>query len=263
MLGQILGGMLAGSPDVPTWKPITPEGSQSKAVGSNLDVLPELQTLASKTNTFNQAELQRMLELAIPGYKEIQAQQSAIVQGQLGGELTKDEINAMQRNAAKFGIASGAGVGSGFTTNRTLRDLGISTLQRQQLGLNNAQQWIRQTAAMTTPNMFNMTSMFLTPESVFQMDFQNQTAQFQRDWTQNQLEWGSDWKTLTGKAMADFDKQVMDTGFGMLGMFGGGMLGGAGGMLGGGGGSSESSVGKLPQLQSIGIPNSPYQYGPG
>jgi len=105
MIGQILGGLLAGSPDVPKWTPITPEDSQRKAVASNINVLPEAQRLASQTNTFNQAELERMLAASIPGYQNIMAKGSEIVQSQLGGELSESELRAMRRNEAAYGAA--------------------------------------------------------------------------------------------------------------------------------------------------------------
>jgi len=115
---------------------------------------------------------------------------------------------------------------------KTLRDLGLGTLERQQTGLNNAQSWIRNSAALTVPQMFNISSMFLTPSQVFEMDFQNQTQQFSRDWMEEQLDWGSDWKTLTGKAISNFDQQLQNPMFSMIGTAGGAVAKGVGGAIG-------------------------------
>jgi hypothetical protein len=222
--GDVLGGLIAGHPNVPKWQPITAESQQAAAIKGNLQSLPELEKLAGQTNTFNQSELERMLSASIPGYKNIMEQGSEVVQSQLGGQLSDSEIRSIERNINASNIGRGTGL-TQFSKFDTARELGIGTLERQQSGLNNAQSWIRNSAALTTPQMFNTASMFLSPESTFQMNFQNQTQKFSRDWMNNQLKWGSKFTTLLGKSMADTDASLS----GMIGMGAGGAATGGGG----------------------------------
>lgn len=226
---QVGGGLLAGHPDTIDWQPLTPSGEQKKAIQANTENLGANQELASKTNAFNQAELQKMLEKAIPGYSAIQQQSSDIIQAQLGGELTKDELNAMRRNWGLAGVLTGSGADSGFVKNRTLRDLGLQTIQRQQQGLSNAQSWLKSSASYAMPQLFDMTSMFLTPAQTFQMDYQNQMAAIGIGNYNNAMEWGSNWKTLLGKAISEEGQSLSNMGsFNMGSMFGGGGGGGGG-----------------------------------
>jgi len=94
---------------------------------------PQARRIASGENTFNQEELNRIMELAVPGYSGIQGQRSKNAGSLLRGELPPDVAALIQRKSASGALAGGYG-GSGAARNLTLRDLGINSLDAMREG---------------------------------------------------------------------------------------------------------------------------------
>jgi hypothetical protein len=94
---------------------------------------PQAKRVASTENTFNQEELNRMMELAVPGYGGLQGQRAKNAGSLLRGELPPDVEALVKRKAAARSVAGGFG-GSGMARNLTLRDLGLTSLDAMTTG---------------------------------------------------------------------------------------------------------------------------------
>lgn len=167
-------------PKIPEWQDITLAGEQAKAINANQSALPETQKLAGDVNRFNQAELERMLEQAMPGYQNILNKQRGIIESGLRGEIPEDVSRQIQRETA-FGALQGGFGGSEMGRNLTARDLGLTSLNITNNALDSASRWMAQTQSLRMPGQFDVTSMFVTPTQMFQATFQNQQQKFERD----------------------------------------------------------------------------------
>lgn len=182
-------------------KPIIPEAPKSDqilkdAVEANLGVLPKAQELASRTNIFNQQELDKLIEKALPGGP---SQIRSNIAAELRGELPPDVVAQIQRAVASR-AASGGFSGTGFSTALGAQDLGLGSLALTERGLNSAQRWLAQSMAP----MADVGRSFISVPQQMQVA----SDQWNRDWTQ-------------AKIKAAPDPQVrgsFDTFMGLLGM---------------------------------------------
>jgi hypothetical protein len=179
-----IGSIIAGKPDIPAWNAIDLGQQQTKAISENQGSLPALETLAGQTNTFNIDQMQKMLQSVIPGYKDLVSGVTGNIQSMVGGKIPKDVQDAIQSSGAARSLTGGFG-GSGLSGNLVARDLGLTSLDLTGKGDSAAQSWISSMAQVNSPGMFNMSSMFVSPQQQFQDTMENQTAQFQRDYASN------------------------------------------------------------------------------
>lgn len=231
---DIIGGLIAGKPSIPAWKTIDLGEQQTKAIQENQNSLPALENLASNTNSFNMEQLQSMLKSIIPGYDAITAGVSKDITSMVSGEIPADVSNAVQNSAAARALTGGFG-GSGISGNLTARDLGLTSLDIMGKGISSAESWLSTVSNIASPQMFNMTSMFVTPQQQFQDTMENQTQQFQRDYVSNL----NDYQHSLGVYAANDIQDSFSTAMSLVGSFMGGMGGGSGG---GGGGSTNPGL---------------------
>lgn len=244
---SLIGNLLDPKREIPAWKPITLGDSQTQAIDQNIASLPKLKDLAGDVNSFNQDQMLAMLRKAIPGYDQQVGKVNDIINSELSGEIPKDIQDAIARSGASKAL-SGGYAGSGMGRNLVARDLGLTSLDLTQKGIDSASKWIQQSAALMMPGQFNVASMFVSPTQQFDATFQNQTAQFQRDWAQENL----DYEQSFGHALAQDVTSTMSTiqqlAFSYLGGMGGG--GGISSMFGGGKGGNGGF-----QMDSPNYPN--------
>jgi hypothetical protein len=65
--------------------------------------------------------------------------------------------------------------------NLEARDLGLTSLQLTQQGLNAAERWLAGTKALAVPGQFDVSAMFLSPAQRVSATVANNTGQFNRD----------------------------------------------------------------------------------
>jgi hypothetical protein len=232
VLGALVGdaiGAFGKKPKVPELPTIDPTATQQKTVAGNLSNLPDIMQLGAGVNLFNQQQLMKLQEMALPGGL---AQGQANILAMLKGELPADVARAVTRSAAGRAIAGGFG-GSQLAGSLGLRDLGITSLQTMQQGLSAAERWM----AATTAQQFNITSMFFTPQQRLGFEMDDRQQRFQRDSLAAQVAAAPD----PAKAALGRELDRMFNTFAQFGMMaaGGAMPGGGGGgggMMGGGGG---------------------------
>lgn len=207
LLPQIIGGLLQEKPKVPEFKGVDVQAEQAKATTGNIANFGQASQLGAKVNQFNQDQLLGMLRKAIPGYDNIMNQGSNLIQSYMRGEIPQDVKNQIGRNSAETSIAGGYG-GSGMARNLEARDLGLTSLQLTQQGLSSADKWLNSAAARSTPQMFDVTSMFVSPMQQTAVSIGERDSRFQRDWVKNQLDAEYSLGTVVGRAIIKTDDQI-------------------------------------------------------
>ncbi len=221
-------------PEVPEFAPINAQAEQNRAIGGNVAAFAGASRLGGMVNTFNQGQLLTMLRAAIPGYDDIMNKGSGLVQSYLRGEVPKDVQDQIGRNAAERSLSGGYG-GSGMARNLEARDLGLTSLQLTQEGLSSAQRWMDSATARATPQMFDVTSMFISPTQQIETSFRESNRRWERDWLAAKINAAPEpWAAHLGQTL----DSIADTALSMLASYGGGMMGGGGGGGGMGGGMS-------------------------
>lgn len=208
MLGpQIVGGLLQEKPDVPKFTPIDTTKEQAKAVAGNIANFGQISKLAGQANTFNQEELNKMLESAIPGYHSMVTSIGGRINDFLSGTIPKDVMGNVERSSAYRSLSGGYG-GSGMARNLVARDLGLTSLQLIEKGIDAGSRWIATAKANTVAPQFDVSSMFITPQQRIATTMWNKEGQFNRDWLNNQVKAEYSTGTVVGKAIVKTDDQI-------------------------------------------------------
>lgn len=105
----------------------------NETLGAAQGATPQAEALASGQNTFNQSEVDRLLETSIPGYREGQVKRTQNALSLLNGDIPQDVSAQVARHSAGEAIDGGF-AGSGASRNLTARDLGRTSLDLQGLG---------------------------------------------------------------------------------------------------------------------------------
>lgn len=173
---DLIGTLMKGS--APTYTPADISGAPAKATGINQANLPAAEQLASGVNVFNQEQVLKMLNMAIPDYSKIMAASEGVINAQLSGGWLPGEKAALQDLGASVAARSGA-AGSQFGAFSTL-GLGYAALeQRANAGISNAQSWLKTADALTKAPVFDVTKMFLSPMDVANFDATQHELQYE------------------------------------------------------------------------------------
>jgi len=181
--GGILGGLLGAGkkPVIPAFKPIDFAAEQKQAIKQNLGSLSSASELARKTTTADQSVLEEQLRRAIPGYDQLIAQAGSNIGASLRGEISPEISSQVQRSTAGRALSGGFGGASGMGRSLTARDLGLTGMQIQNQGLQQAQSFIQQQRMFGMVQPFSTSSMFITPAQRVGVLQQQQQAQYSRD----------------------------------------------------------------------------------
>ena len=186
--GGILGGLFgAKKVKVPELKPIDFAGEQKQAIQQNIASLEPATELAQKTTSAEQNILEQQLRRAIPGYDQIIAQAGKTIGSRLRGEVDQDVASQLQRSSAGRALGGGFGAGSGMGLALSARDFGLTSMQIQNQGLAQAQNFIQQQRTMGMAQPFSVSSMFITPGQRIGAMQQQQQLQYGRDLTAAQV----------------------------------------------------------------------------
>lgn len=213
---------------VPTFQRVNTEKEQEAAIKQNIASLQSGTELATKTTAAEQTLLESQLRRAIPGYDQLVSQASSNIGSALKGEISSDVQSQLQRSSAGRALSGGYGAGSGVGRNLSARDFGLTSMQVQNQGLAQAQNFIQQQRTFGMAQPFSVSSMFITPTQRINLSLQENQFQFNRDMAAAQVAAQPD------PMMAAIGGSLSNIG-GMA--FGGGM----GKMMGGGTGTGTSS----------------------
>ena len=180
---SLLGGLLSkgSKPKIPELKPIDFAAEQRQAIQQNIAALQPATELAQKTTAAEQSQLETQLRRAIPGYDQLVSQAGANIGAALRGEISPEVSAQVQRSTAGRALSGGFGAGSGFGRSLTARDLGITSMQLQNQGLAQAQNFIQQQRTFGMAQPFSISSMFITQSQRINALSQQNQQQYNRD----------------------------------------------------------------------------------
>lgn len=177
---NILSDLTGTKPEVPKLTLPDISKTQIDTAEGNLAVLPLAQKLGSGVNAFNLAELAKALEFWSPG--SLQKVQGTLA-AQLSGELEVGDTQSIIRSATAAGYGKGFNFGAGgIGRNLVMRDLGIGVQQQKQRGFQNLLAFNQ-----ASPQPFNVTSMFFTPQQRLAASTYQAEQMFNRDWLEAQV----------------------------------------------------------------------------
>lgn len=202
-----LGGLLGEDVEAPEVKPISTAEEASKAVAANLGVLGQAEQLASQVNRGAQQRLLESLQAAIPGYGQMVGKTAENIQANLAGQIPEDVQRAIQRATASRAVAGGF-AGSQFGRNLTARDLGLTSLQLMNQGVQQSNQFLANARQNLTAPQFDVSNMFISPAQQLQVAAQNAANQFNAQYLQNQLTAAQSPMTGFGRALGTFGGAV-------------------------------------------------------
>lgn len=220
--------------DAPPAPYVDPSREAGKAIAGNLRNLPEAARLGAETNEQLIAQYLDSLRTLIPNFDQISGNISGNIEALSRGELPQDVQNLIGRKAAEMGVVTGTS-GSDFDKYRSLRNLGLTSLQATDQALTSAARWM-QTVTSGAPR-FDFTRAFISPEVQIQTQMQNEINRWNVAWLETQLKAQPSNAEQAYAQILDYvaDFATSAAGVGMGGVGGGGM-GGMGGAAGGGAG---------------------------
>lgn len=145
-------------PKAAQFQPVNFQQEQRTAITGNLGAFGEASNLARQTNTFNAEEINRMLELSLPGAAGMKHKATANITDWMSGKLSIEDTDAIRTSAAGRAVGGGFG-GTGMGRNLEARDLGLSQLDIKMRGTDAASRWL---AAARSP-VFDVSSLFVKP----------------------------------------------------------------------------------------------------
>ena len=235
-----IGNLIKKKVNAPTYVPIDTGEELKRATSANLGVLGQAEQLASRVNEGAQERLLKSLQAAIPGYQEMVGQTSANIQANLAGQIPEDVQRAIQRAGAAKGVAGGF-AGSQFGRNLTARDLGLTSLQLMNQGVQQSNQFLANARQNLTAPQFDVSNMFVSPAQQLQVTAQNRANQYNAEWLQRQLSAAQSWQTIVGSGLNQFGQSLGSMGSlggtpapsqPSTGAMSGGMFGAMGGIMG-------------------------------
>lgn len=192
------------------------------AVAAGNANLPGAQKFATGVNLGAQGDLTAVLEKAIPGYSPMQASRSQAVQSFLKGEIPADVAQQINRAGASHALEGGYG-GTPAGRNLVARDLGLTSLNLMDKGLNQAGNLIQSTPL---PRMMQANDILnLTASGVGSTRSKERTEKLDMLLGAAQAPTSSD---VWAKTLTDMGGQMASSGGGG----GGGGMGGLGGIMG-------------------------------
>lgn len=234
-MASMLHSLLSEKPKVPQFKKVDFGAETEDMLAENQENLPAAAAFAEEFNRLSGDQLNAALERMLPGYANLRDQTTGNINSMLSGKLPTDVENRIERYAAERGINTGT-AGSDFGEHAAVRNLGLTSLQLSQQGLDSAMRWIESSASRTPT--YNMASSFVPIQQRVGIRASENQFQFQRDWLKNKVDAIPEgWEA----ALITLADNIEEIGSSILSSYAGGAVGGMGGG-GGGGGSSAPPV---------------------
>jgi hypothetical protein len=192
-----LDDLLGRKPVVPEVPALSLPEEQRKAVDANLAIAPE----AAKLATFSQEQINKMMEMAIPGFAGMRGQIAGNIGALLRGEIPTDVSQEVKRQGAGRALTGGF-AGTDAASKLVARDLGLTSLGLTKEGLSSAESWIQNMEQLFSPSQALFSGMMVTPQQMFSAATQERDVQFQKKWLQEQID------SLPSPAAAAFKEAV-------------------------------------------------------
>lgn len=200
----LLGSLIKKKPEVPTFRPIDPSTEAGKAISGNRANFSEAAALASEADQFNQDQLLARMRSLVPNIDGITQQASSNIESQLRGEIPDDVAAQVARTSASKAFRGGFS-GSQRAGNLTTRDLGLTSLQLTQTGLDSASRWLQTAKSTLSAPQMDVTSMFITPAQQIQTAWQNEQARMSNQFMKNQVDSEFSFGNRLASGLSGFD----------------------------------------------------------
>lgn len=152
---------------------------QGDAINANIANFAQAEKLTSMANMANQTELNKLIEMQLPGGSQII--KDNIMAG-IQGKLSPGTLVQLKRLAAEKGVG-GQGVGSNFNLAGEISDFTTKTEDLITQRMDSASRWIAQTLA---PRM-GVQSMFIDPLTRINLDVSERDKKFMADTRNDQI----------------------------------------------------------------------------
>jgi hypothetical protein len=236
------------APEVDTTK------AQRDATRGNLKNLGDIERLGTATNDVTARQFAAFMEKLVPGFSSISGKIAENIKSQVSGELPADVRRMLSRTAAEKGIARGTS-GSEFEDYGELRDLGLTSLEITNKGLDTMTRWMSM-INQSAPT-FNSTSMFVTPAQRIASEQWNEVNRYQTQFLKNQIKMlPSNLEMGAAQGMDNIATLLMTYAQMGMGGMGGAPAGDGGGQFVGG----NQSVGQMPAYQSYPSVSNSYDF---
>ena len=202
-----LGNLMKKKVNAPGYTPISTAEEAQRATAANLSVLGQAEELASKVNVGAQERLLQSLQAAIPGYESMVGQTAANIQANLEGRVPEDVQRALARAGASKAVSGGFS-GTQFGRNLTARDLGLTSLQLMNQGVQQSNQFLANARQNLTAPQFDVSNMFISPAQQLAVTAQNRANQYNAEWLQRQLSAAQSWQTIVGSGLNQFGQSL-------------------------------------------------------
>ena len=176
---SLLKEIFGSRPDLPRFRPINIDEEVTKTLSTNRANLGEATALARDTAKADVDIALQSLDQFAPGSRDVINGLVSNLQSGLRGELPQDTIRFVSDRANARSFAGGFG-GSGAGRNLGLRDLGLTSLQRSNQAIAQANQSLALFGNLA-PRSFSVGSSFLTPTQRISALQAERNAQFQAD----------------------------------------------------------------------------------
>lgn len=241
----LAGSLMKKGAKIPAYQKVDQTQEQQDAIAANIASFDQAKALADQTTAADQDRLDAMLARTIPNYKQLISGSSNAIQNMIAGNLPMADQNVIMRKAAERGGGLGL-AGSAAGRNLTARDLGLSSFQMTQAGLNNFNTFSSNMRQNFMVNPMSTSSMYVSPSQRISNAIQENQFAYQAAVGKAQ----SDAANSLGSRLGGFASSVggMMMGAGMQGMALKSALGSAGGVtenLGNVGPANSGNVGWL------------------
>lgn len=232
--GALVGKALGAFPDnmiPPEWVPIDAAASQGNAIAGNLLNFNQAQKLTSMANMANQTELNRLVEMQLPGGSQII--KDNLIAG-MQGKLAPGTLANLKRLAAEKGVG-GQGIGSNFNLAGEMSDVVKETEDLILKNMDSASRWIQ---SSVVPRI-GVQSMFIDPMTRLNFDVSERDKKLKWNLMERQIaSMPQPGDVALAEGFDNFFKTWSSVGMGAMGSMGG-IAGGSGG---GGGDLSRSGM---------------------
>lgn len=151
---------------------INPLDSANQALDIGLSTLPKARQLTSAVNTYNQSELDKLLEMALPGGSNLIKQN---LMAGLRGELPPDVVQQITRSVAEY--SPGGASGSGYGSFKRASDIGLNSLKYISDTFTATQRWL----AQSTAPLMDVSRSFFTPQQLLGFNVNERNLKYEAD----------------------------------------------------------------------------------
>jgi len=203
-MSDFFSAILEKEPNVPKLKPISVDAETAAQLAATQKYMPQAADIASNLNTLTEQQWQKMLGIGFPQYAGISTGVTDYIKSLQSGIIPQDVQENIQRSGAVRSLYGGYS-GTGMGRNLVARDLGITSLNLMQHGLDAATRWTTMAQQSTAARFISPANVLAqaVPNTMQRIDtaFKEREQQFQRKYMANIVSAHYDWTSRVGRGL--------------------------------------------------------------